>query len=312
MNVSNRLMGIIILYLITAFVCIGFLVGSGMVEYKAAMHCGRAARLERKGKIEEARHYYAQAAKLQYWNWAYYIKSRIYQDPSTLLKHFEDLIKQGKRNEAISYAQKRIEELQDSECQIERYIARGFHMRLAEIYEKEGREDLFQKHEIAAQKLRAEGKRHTKLLGILAGFPLDFSGWSTVYAVLLSIILGMTLGIIRISKRGRELLSIDSRFRPKEIVSILILYILPYFLFVTLIRRVDYGMGKILGLTLLPWLIIVVSLIYFLGRRKGKGVIPLVKELLFLCMLIFPFWFVVFMFYWSIGVPIVYSWLKYY
>jgi len=312
MNVSNRLIGTIILYLITAFLCIGFLVGRGMVEHKAAMHYGKAARLERKGKIEEARHYYAQAAKLQYWNWAYYVKSRIYQDPSTLLKHFEDLIKQGKRNEAISYAQKRIEELQDSECQIERYIARGFHKKLARIYEKEGQKDLSREHEAAAQKLRAESKRHTKLLGILAFFPLDFSGWSTVYTVLLSIILGMTLGIIRISKRGRELLSIDSRFRPREIVSILILYILPYFLFVALIKRVDYGMGKALGLTLLPWLIIVASLVYFLRRRKRKDVITLVKELLFLCMIIFPFWLVVFMFYWSIGVPIVYSWLKYY
>lgn len=312
MNVSNRLMGIIILYLITAFLCIGFLVGRGMVEYKAAMHYGKADRLERKGKIEEARHYYTQAVRLQYWNWAYYVKSQKYQDPQTLLNHFEDLIKQGKQTEAISFAQERIEELQDSEHPTERYIARGFHKRLARIYEKEGQKDLSREHEAAAQRLRAEVKRHTKLLGILAFFPLDFSGWSTVYTVLLSMVLGIVLGIVRIGKRGRELLSIDSRFRPKEIVNILILYILPYFLFVTLIRRVDYGMGRVLGLTLLPWLIIVVSLIYFLGRRQEKSVIALVKELLFLCMIIFPFWLVVFMFYWSIGVPIVYSWLKYY
>ncbi len=305
-------MGIIILYLVTAFICIGLLVGRGMVEYKAAMHYGEAARLERKGKMKEARHYYAKAVKLQYWNWAYYIKSRIYQEPQILLNHFEDLIKQGKQTEAISYAQKRIEELQDSECPIEKAYARAFHKRLARIYKKESREDFCQKHEIAAQKLRAEVKRHTKLLGILAGFPLDFSGWSTVYTVLLSMILGIALGIIKIGKRGRELLSINSRFRPKEIVSILILYILPYFLFVALIKRVDYGMGRILGLTLLPWLIVVASLVYFLRRRKGKGVIPLIKELLFLCMFIFPFWLVVFMFYWSIGVPIIYSWLKYY
>lgn len=311
MNGSNRLIGIIILYLVTAFICIGFLVGRGMVEYKAAMHYGKAAILERKGEIEEARHYYAQAAKLQYWNWTYYIKSRIYQDPQPLLNHFEDLIEQGKQAEAISYAQERIKELQDSECPIERYVARGFHKRLVRIYEKEGQKDLSQEHEAAAQRLKAEVKRHVKLYGILAGFPLDFSGWSTVYTVLLSMILGMALGIIGIGKKRRELLSIDSRLRPKEIVSILILYILPYFFFVTLIRRVDYGMGKILGLTLLPWLIIVTSLVHFLRRRKGKGVIALVKELFFLCMIIFPFWLVVFMFYWSIGVPIIYSWLKY-
>lgn len=311
MNVSNRLMGIIILYLITAFICIGLL-AKKIENREIAENCYQLGiKLEEMGELEEAKKSYLKAYQLNTINLAYEKKISSHEKYITYIRHSKTLMEQKKYKEAIKYCQEKIEEFKDSPLAIERAVTAALHLRLAQIYEEEGKKDLAEKEERIGQKIRTEISHWRNLFMSLIILPVVASGMSVVSIGLLIIVLGIVLGITRLTEKGKKRLSIESKFRPKEIVLVVILSILPFFVFLFPFFT-KYGIGWAIGFPCFLWLLIISSLVYFLRRRKGKGIFPFLKELLFLCMIIFPFWLVVFMFYWSIGVPIVYSWLKYY
>ena len=312
MNVSNRLMGIIILYLVTAFICIGFLTKK-IENIETAEQCYQLAmNSEAKVETELTQALYVKALKLQPMNEKYVSKVRKVKGRYTdLNKKAKTLIKEGRQKEAIKYCQEKIEELKDSPLLIEKMVAATLHNKLARIYEEAGQEDIAQEHREISQNMKKEVPRYRGRLMSLIVFPIGVSAMSVVSIGLLIMVLGIVLGITRLTEKGKKRLSIESKFRPKEIVLVVILSILPFFVFLFPFFP-KYGTVWAIGFPFPLWLLIISPLVYFLKRRKGKGIFPFLKELLFLSFIILPFWIVVFMFYSTIGVPIVYSWLKYY
>lgn len=311
MNVSNRLMGIIILYLVTAFICIGLL-AKKIENIEIAEQCYQiAVNSEAKVETELTQALYVKALKLQPMNLKYTNKVRKFEgEYVSLVKKVNTLLKEGRQKEAIKYCQEKIEELKDSPLLIEKMVAATLHNKLARIYEEAGQEDIAQEHREISQNMKKEVPRYRGRLMSLIVFPIGISSMSEASTGSLIIILVIILGIIRLSKKGKKLLFVESKFRPKEIALVVILSLLLFFVFLFPFFT-KYGTPAI-GFSFLLWLLIISPLVYFLRRRKGKGIFPFLKELLFLSIIILPFWIVVFMFYSTIGVPIIYSWLKYY
>ncbi len=311
MNVSNRLIGTIILYLITAFICIGLL-AKKIENRELAEHCYQLAiNSEAKIETELTQALYVKALKLQPMNLKYRNKVRKFEgEYIAFIRKANTLLKEGKPKEAIKYCQDKIEGLKSSPLLIENSVTATLHNKLARIYEEAGQEDIAQEHREISQNMKKEVPRYRGRLMSLIIFPIGISSMSVASTGSLIIILVIILGITRLTEKGKKRLSIESKFRPKEIAFVLILSVLPFFVFLFPFFP-KYGTAAI-GFPFLLWLLIISPLVYFLRKRKEKGIFPFLKELLFLSFIILPFWIVVFMFYSTIGVPIIYSWLKYY
>jgi tetratricopeptide (TPR) repeat protein len=311
MNVSNRLIGTIILYLITAFICIGFLTKK-IENRELAENCYQLGiKLEEMGELEYAKKSYLKAYQLNTMNLTYQKKISFREKHLTYIRHPKTLMEQKKYKEAIQYCQEKIEGFKDSPLLIERAVTAVLHLRLAQIYEEEGKKDLAEKHEKIGQGLRAERPRYRNLFMSLIILPGGSSAMSVVSVGLIMLVLGIILGITYLTKKGKRLLSVDSKFRPKEIAFVLILSVLPFFVFLFPFFT-KYGIGWAIGFPCFLWLLIISPLVYFLRRRKEKGIFSFLKELLFLSFVFLSFWIVVFMFYSTIGIPLIQSWLKYY